>query len=62
MVELSNDTNRKLIEASQEIERLGLNLRKIADEKGQMEQSLRQLSQDSSIEKQKAQRSALDNE
>ena len=36
MHELGNDTNRRLSEAAQEIERLGQNLRKVADERGQM--------------------------
>lgn len=31
MNDLVNDTNRKLMDASQEIERLGQNLRKAAD-------------------------------
>ena len=51
MSDLVNETNRKLGEASQEIDRLGKQLLRVNEEKSQLEMSLRQLSQESAADK-----------
>jgi septal ring factor EnvC (AmiA/AmiB activator) len=56
LTELVNESNKKLIEASQEIERLGLALRTRNEEKNQLEAKLKQLSQENEYLKQTLQR------
>ncbi len=62
LLELVNESNRKLIEASQEIERLGNSLRTKNDEKNQLEARSKQLLQELQYLKQALQKMSSEND